>query len=323
MRPFPSVAARQCGVFSLLQAKPEGWTRSALLHACRSHRLTVLRPGAYQVTDLAALGVHLDRFEEARWRHAAPGIAAALTCTAVASHSTAAVLQRVPLIFLPERACVCVVPYWTGRVVGVHLHRCPLPTSVSGVLNATKIERTVIDLAREHGFPSGLVAVDAALHLGWTTVDAIAAELETCHRWPGVRAARDALAFADARSESVLETRSRLLMRQWGLPEPDLQVRIGNEWGGFVARVDFYWNEFGVVGEADGALKYDGTDPAPLHEEKKRQEKLDQDLELPVVRWGNADLRDFGPIAARLRRRFTQRAGLPRSTRRWTVLPSR
>lgn len=321
MRPFPTVAAQQCGVFSLLQAKPEGWTRSALLHACRLEQLTLLRPGAYQVNDLSSLGISLDPYEEARWRHAAPGVAAALTCTAVASHSTAAVLRGLPLLFLPERACVCVVPYWTGRLPGVHLHRCALPTSTGHDLGSTTIERTVIDLAREHGLTSGLVAADCALQLKLTSLEALRSELETCQRWPGVRAARDAIAFTDGRSESVLETRSRLLMHQWGLPEPDLQVRIGNGWGGFVARVDFYWDQFGVVGEADGAMKYDGTDPTPLHREKKRQEVLEQDLELPVVRWGTSDLRDFGTVAARLRRRFAKRAQFPREGRLWRVLP--
>ena len=110
-------------------------------------------------------------------------------------------------------------------------------------------------------------------------------------------------------------------MDKWGLPPPVPQVRIGNAWGGFVARVDFYWDEFGVVGEADGALKYDGSTPAALHREKKRQEILEQDLELSVVRWGNDDLNDFGTIAARLQRRFARRAQLPRTGRPWRVLP--
>jgi hypothetical protein len=230
-------------------------------------------------------------------------------------------LQGMPLLFLPDRACVCVAPYWTGRIVGVHLHRCALPPPVVGVLATTTTERTVIDLAREHGLASGLVAADWALHLRVTTPAELAAELEVCRRWPGLRAARDAIAFADERSESVLETRSRLLFRKWGLPDPVPQVRIGTASGRFVARVDFYWDEFGVVGEADGAVKYDGSDPAPLHQEKMRQEILEQDLELSVVRWGNADLSEFGRIAARLQRRFARRAALPRSARRWTVLP--
>src|SRR5881227_2243336 len=101
MRPLPAIAAQQCGVFSTAQAVADGFTISALRHAVASG---------------------LPSFEQARWRHAAPGIAAALTTRAIASHSTAAVIQGGPLLFLPERACVCVAPTWTGRIDRVHLH---------------------------------------------------------------------------------------------------------------------------------------------------------------------------------------------------------
>jgi very-short-patch-repair endonuclease len=185
------------------------------------------------------------------------------------------------------------------------------------VVPRTGVERTIIDLAREHGTHAGVVAADGALHAGLTTADALSRAIARCRRWPGVRAARDALELADGRSESVLESRSRLALHRSGLPMPELQVAIGNEWGGFVARVDFYWDEFGVVGEADGDVKYDGTDPQTLLAEKKRQSRL-EDLGLEVVRWNSADLRNFDAVAARLRRAFGRRGARPRQ---WTVLP--
>jgi hypothetical protein len=164
------------------------------------------------------------------------------------------------------------------------------------------------------------VAFDFTLHQGLTNLDALHAELDLCARWPGVRAAREAVALADGLSESVLETRSRLKLAEFGLPAPRLQVRIGNEWGGFLARVDFYWDELGIVGEADGAMKYDGSDPEPLQREKVRQEHL-ADTNLEVIRWGSADLRQFQTVVERFdraRRRASRRAP---SDRRWRVLP--
>lgn len=71
------------------------------------------------------------------------------------------------------------------------------------------------------------------------------------------------------------------------LPAPMLQARIRDECGRFVARVDFYWPEFGVVGEADGAMKY--TDRTVLIAEKHRQEALEE-LGLIVVRWSWDDV---------------------------------
>jgi len=323
VRPTPVIAEQQCGVFSTKQALQAGWTHSALRHATLRGFLNRLRPGAYQIADLVGVVPDLSEFEQARWRHAGPGIAAVLTTwAAVASHSTAAVLRGIPLLFLPELACVSVVPWWTGHMVGVHLHRCTAPPLRHRVapVECTNTERVVIDMAREHGMIAGLIAADYVLQKDMSTFPRLYDELDECRRWPGVRAAREAIAFADGRAESVLETRSRLALRDWGIPAPEPQVRIGNAWGGFVARVDFYWDEFGVVGEADGDLKYDGKDPEPLLDEKKRQGLL-EDLELPVVRWGSRDMRDFGAVAGRLERTFARAARTPRTERRWTLLP--
>jgi hypothetical protein len=227
-----------------------------------------------------------------------------------------------PLVSIPLRPCVSVVPWHTGEIARVHVHRCKsrwfsLPVAA---VECTSVELTCIDMAREHGVVAGVVALDYALHQGITTLARIYDDLDRCVRWPGVRAAREAIALANPLSESVLESRSRLKLREFGIPEPEPQVSIGNDWGGFVARVDFYWDEFGVVGEADGDLKYDGRDPAPLLDEKERQGLLDN-LDLGVVRWGTRDMRNFAPVAHRLRGAFARRAQRPGVNRRWTVLP--
>src|SRR4051794_32398104 len=91
-RPLPSPADEQCGVFSTAQAIAEGWTSHALRHAVDRGRIHRLRTGAYRAADLTDLRPDLTSFERARWQHAAPAIAAALTTPgAAASHSAAAV----------------------------------------------------------------------------------------------------------------------------------------------------------------------------------------------------------------------------------------
>ena len=318
MRELPYHAAEQCGVFTTAQARRAGWTTTALRHAVRSGRLVRLRIGAYQDASLDGL----NQFERARWRHAAPAIAAVLTTPgALASHSTSAVARGIPLLFIPMRPCVSVVPWHTGEISRVHVHRCtaaPL-TLPAGYVPCTSIERTLIDLAREHGATAGVVSLDYALHEQLTDLSRLYTELDRCVRWPGVRAAREAIRLADARSESPLESRSRLKIPEFGLAAPEPQVSIGNESGGFVGRVDFYWDEFGVVGEVDGAVKYDDEQDRPLHKEKLRQEAL-ENLGLEVVRWGATELRDFDAVAARLRRAFARGAKPGSQDRRWTVL---
>ena len=92
---------------------------------------------------------------------------------------------------------------------------------------------------------------------------------------------------------------------------PELQASVFTESGRWLARCDFYWDEFGVVGEADGLDKYRAGFDA-VRAEKLRQERLEM-VGLTVVRWGFADLQAPGPLIGRLFAAFA-RAG---RDRRW------
>ena len=125
--------------------------------------------------------------------------------------------------------------------------------------------------------------------------------------WPGAPVARRVAAFADARSESVGESRSRVAIARAGLPVPALQFPV--RYGGRTARADFAWVAERTVGEFDGKAKYErllrpGRQPGEVvFAEKVREDGIRaQDWE--VVRWTWYDLHDFGPTAARIRERF-------------------
>ena len=223
------------------------------------------------------------------------------------SHSGAAALLGLWLITTPELVCATYPRGRRGPMPGVHRHRARLfPGHVvrDGRILLSSAARTVVDLGRESGADAAIVAADSALRDGLTTRSELAATLATCAGWPGVRAAARAIELADPRSESPLESLSRLRMSAAGLPAPETQVCILNRSGHFLGRVDFYWDEFGVVGEADGLGKYDGELLSP-REEKVRQGRL-EDCGLIFVRWGWADLWPFDPTAARLRAAFAR-----------------
>lgn len=185
---------------------------------------------------------------------------------------------------------------------------CGLPdrhvTNVGGIPSTTAA-RTVIDIARWVSYRSGVVVADSALRNG-TTRPELAAIASDCARWPGIRKAREVVEFADSRAASALESVSRVAFAEAGLPPPQLQVPIGDpEWPDGI--VDFLWEEYGVIGEADGMFKYDGS-PMALRAEKLRQEALEARGYI-VVRWTWDDIwRRPDWVVDRLRRAMAEGA---------------
>jgi hypothetical protein len=175
----------------------------------------------------------------------------------------------------------------------------PLPdhhrTVIDG-LAATSITRTVVDVARTRSLRATLVTGDAAIRR--CGVSAIAEALAESAAWADLGPARRAIAQLDGRSESPLESVSRAIFIERGLPAPEPQAEFFPD-PQTTYRVDFYWAAERVVGEADGLVKY--TEPASLREEKLRQERLEQ-MGLKVIRWTWRDIvGDTDRTVARIR----------------------
>lgn len=144
----------------------------------------------------------------------------------------------------------------------------------------SSLPRTAVDVARRRGFAAGVVTADAVLRR-----DVTRAQLELVvqgrERWPGARHARRAVDFANALSESPLESLGRVRYDEHGLPAPALQVVLG-DCHGPIGRVDQYWAAHRTVAEADGALKY--MTAADLFAEKRREDRL-REAGFEVVRY--------------------------------------
>jgi hypothetical protein len=171
-----------------------------------------------------------------------------------------------------------------------------------GGLPVTTEARTLVDLLRT--VPDRFVAqvlADGARRRG---VEGVEAVLGDSRGWPGIRQARCAWGRSDARVESPLESRTRVWFIDGGLPEPDLQVVLGDE--SRSARVDFLFRAQRTVVESDGRIKYD--EPAALWAEKNREDWL-RDLGFEVVRATWADGRDGGAaLVRRVLRAFERNA---------------
>lgn len=122
---------------------------------------------------------------------------------------------------------------------------------------------------------------DSALWDGRATVDDLDAAIERWRHLGGSRELREALTLARPGAQTVLETLSRLALMAEGLPEPELQVEFHDD-RGLIGRVDMWWPGLGVIGEADGLLKYGNAED--LVREKIREDRL-RALGFIVVRW--------------------------------------
>jgi hypothetical protein len=198
------------------------------------------------------------------------------------------------------------------RGARVHVHAAALDpdeiTEVAGV-RVTSPARTVADLARSVPFEEAVAVADAALYADLVSPAELAEAVSRMERRPGAPAARRVVGFADGRTEGVGESRSRVAIARARLPVPVPQWEVYDHRGCLLGRTDFGWPQLRTVGEFDGRIKYGrllrpGQSVSDAVVAEKYREDAIRDQDLAVVRWTWADLSDFAPTAARLRRRF-------------------
>jgi hypothetical protein len=281
-----------------------GWTDDELGRLVRGGELARLRRGAY------VNGV-LPRDVAARHRLLVHATLAGLRRPAVVSHQSAAVLLDLPLwdVALDRVHVTRRPPAWNDAsgVLVCHVARLRDDEIVDlDGLRVTSPVRTALDLARSLPHEAAVVVLDAALHRGSISQETLQARLFDLAGTPGSRSAARAVLFADGRSESVGESRSRVVLHRWGLGPSALQFEVPTD-GGVVGRTDFVWETERVVGEFDGRIKYGrllrpGQDPGDAVFEEKRREDLIRDDGWRVVRWVWAELQTPHRLAARVRR---------------------
>lgn len=236
----------------------------------------------------------------------------ALRSTQVAvSHWSALVLHGIP-VWGVDLGTVHVtrIDGRSGRTVaGLRQHVSKVSghdlTRVDG-LAVTAPGRAVVETACETTFEPAVVSADAALRDNLIQGD-LTRLLEESAFWPGGPIARAALRFADRRSESVGESRLRVLMDRHGLPRPDLQTTFRDNGGGFIGRVDFCFPGHGVIVEFDGRVKYGDDAREVVLAEKAREDRL-RELGLIVVRVTWDDLRRPEAVVRRIRQAFARAA---------------
>ncbi|BEP11999.1 DUF559 domain-containing protein [Acidothermaceae bacterium B102] len=275
-----AVAANNGGVFTRTQALKAGYTEREVRTLVESRLWTKLRHGIY--VDSVLL-ISVDSSERALF-----DIAAARLCLnrpSAGSHVSAAQAYGLPRMDTSD-AVHLTSDEWQRRGTRsspILVHRGLLPEAQQCLKQGvalTSPARTVLDVASILALPEAVAVADAAVHAGLTTRSELLATLEAVG---GPALARAVVEATNGQSESVLESVSRVVLIALGIEMPIPQYLVRDEDGKVIARVDFWWPQYRVAGEADGLLKYD-SDPAALRREKLRQEALERQR-IRVVRW--------------------------------------
>src|SRR6476659_793087 len=196
-----------------------GYSDNAIRRLRRHGTWTSIRRGGYLQMDGG-------RSMDGRLRHellirsTVPG----LRLPAVVSHTSAAVLLGIPL-WSTHLGIVHVTrprPATGGRSGSLLCHTAAI--SESEVMAHGDLEITTP--ARTLPFEQAVVAADGALHQGLLTPDDLTAAANAVAGAPGSRAAQRVARFANGLSESVGESRSRVMIYRAGLPQPTLQLEV-------------------------------------------------------------------------------------------------
>ncbi|MCV7245142.1 hypothetical protein H7J83_20830 [Mycobacterium mantenii] len=141
------------------------------------------------------------------------------------------------------------------RLPGIHTRGDSIEedeiTIVTGV-PVTTPARTVLDLGCWYPTTSAVAAIDSLAR----AAEFKAADVELfAQRYSGRRGiarARRALILFDAGAQSPKETWLRLVLVEAGLPRPQTQIPVRNEFGQAIAYLDMGWEDVKVAVEYDG-----------------------------------------------------------------------
>ncbi|MFD2757309.1 hypothetical protein [Gulosibacter faecalis] len=163
----------------------------------------------------------------------------------------------------------------------------------------TTLRRTVRDLAVVLPADELLAVADVALQWGADLRDLAVPGA------PHARKLRWVCEHADARSESIGESRSRALLLERGFAWDTLQPNVLDAHGRWLARADFGL-ACGLLGEFDGRSKYGrllrpGQDSSGAIMREKNRENSLRDAGWEIVRWGWDDLSRPEVIVTRIR----------------------
>jgi hypothetical protein len=226
--------------------------------------------------------------------------------------------QQAPVLLCLPRAVTC------QRRHGVQVFRSDLAEDEIVVIDGvrvTSLVRTAADLARlSRAVTEAVVALDVLIRDADGLVAPAAAWFDAHRGWRGVVRGRQALELARPGTESVQESRLRMMwVLDAGLPMPLVNPWLFTPEGHLLGRADLLDDEAGVIGEYDGAYHASAAQRSSDHTRREGFEGAG----LIVVQHTKVDLTDRSPQAiARLRRARADGLARDRGRDRWVIGPA-
>lgn len=174
-------------------------------------------------------------------------------------------------------------------------------------LPATTSARTAFDIGRRHHFIAAVQRIDALMNTTDVNVVDVQAVMLRHRGSRGITRLRKVLEYVDSGSESPYESLTRITLISNGFPRPQTQIRVPDEDGFVMARIDMGWPEWRVGVEFDGAQHW--TDPA------QRTRDVERYARLPELGWNV--VRVTGSMLHNNPRAFLGRVGAALRARGW------
>ncbi|OBA88489.1 hypothetical protein A5662_25180 [Mycobacteriaceae bacterium 1482268.1] len=138
---------------------------------------------------------------------------------------------------------------------------------------ATAPAWTAVEVARTLRRPRALATLDAALRSKSCTSDDIRAAIVEQKGRRGIVKVRELIEHADGRAESAMESETRLVFIDGGVPLPELQFEIVDKCGD-LWRVDFIWPDAMLVAEYDSMEWH--ANPAAVKRDRIKTARLQE-----------------------------------------------
>ncbi|WP_326803889.1 type IV toxin-antitoxin system AbiEi family antitoxin domain-containing protein [Streptomyces sp. NBC_01788] len=268
LRRVRATASQQDWVLTTSQLKSAGADRNTVRRMIRSGQWVPLTRGSYWVG----------------WDDRGPSLRSRvrgtlLTCgpQVVAAGTTAARLLGIEGLPKDDGTLHLAAP--PGHEIrsrpGIRVHRSATPPSARMTLRGiplTNPARTCADLLLQLPRVEAVSVLDSALHKGLLSEPDLLTIPAHLSGRPHAPRARAWLRLADARAESPLETRVRLICLDDGLPPPVLQWRIPDLEHNRSYRIDLGWPTHLVGIETDGKAPH--STPQALYQDRFRQNRL-------------------------------------------------